>query len=143
MSISRCKALAIAGATLSAGVVCGFGVVAYASQPDATDARQEAPSAEQVRKVIEQRVGPSAPPQKGDKVVTGPWVAGEPAPDLTPVDLENGTSGFLRVFDLAKPTSELKTRKVDEKTTEFILPVYAEDGQTVIGEFVAGTATEE
>lgn len=143
MGVSTRRALAISAGALAAVIVGSMGVVATARPPGALDDPTGALSHEQAQELVLKRVGPTAPPEKGAGLSTGPWVAGEPAPDLTPIDLENGTSGYLRVFDLAKPTSELESRQITEKTREFLLPVYAEDGFTVIGEFVVGTGTEE
>lgn len=87
---------------------------------------------------------PTAPPKVGENVTIGPWHAAKPAPDLVPIDLEDGRSGFLRTYDLAHGSKNPKfERKTGEKSYETVLPVYAEDGHTVIGEFVAGTVSWE
>lgn len=80
----------------------------------------------------------------GEDVTIGPWAKDRPAPDLVPIDLADGRSGFLRTYDLANENKNPDfTRKVSEHSIETVLPAYAKDGQTVIGEFVAGTTTWE
>ena len=85
---------------------------------------------------------PTAPPKVGEKVTIGPWDATKPAPDLVPINLEDGRSGFLRTYDLAHGSDNPKfIRNTSDHSHEIVLPVYAKDGQTVIGEFVASTAS--
>lgn len=87
---------------------------------------------------------PSAPPKAGENVTIGPWAKDKPAPDLVPIDLEGGRSGFLRTYDLVNGSQNPDfIRTVNEHSEETVLPVYDKDGQTVIGEFVAGTSTWE
>lgn len=87
---------------------------------------------------------PTAPPAVGEKLKTGPWEAGKPAPDLVPGQTDDGKPGFIRVYDMANMNPEQqRTRRVDENTVEIILPVYAEDGHTQIGKLTTGVMTSE
>ncbi len=83
--------------------------------------------------------GPAAPPQRGEEVTIGPWRIGQAAPDLVPVDLPDGRSGYLRTYDMANGSQNPDFDRKRGSWTDTVLPVYAEDGQTVIGEFVGGS----
>ena len=84
--------------------------------------------------------GPTAPPKPGDDVKIGPWVKDQTPPDLVPIDLEDGRSGYMRTYDLAYGSQNPAFERKRGSWTDFVLPVYAKDGQTVIGEFVAGSS---
>ena len=85
---------------------------------------------------------PTAPPEPGVEPKVGVWAVGESPPDLVPVILKDGREGFLRTYDMAYGSFNPKfTRKTGPRSNQTVLPVYAEDGQTVIGEWVAGTAS--
>ncbi len=127
------RAVTIITCTIASGLIAGSGIVAWADSPrgDSDDAPGSAPV-------------PTAPPKVGEDVTIGPWAKDKPAPDLVPVDLEDGRSGFLRTYDMATGNQNPEfSRKTGKKSEETVLPVYAEDGQTVIGEFVAGTSSWE
>ena len=134
MNISR-KRLAVAfTASLATGLLVSGGVAAWSASED---------TPEDVLKQIETSA-PTAPPERGEDVTIGPWQKDKPAPDLVPVDLEDGRSGYLRTYDLAHGSGKPEfTRSTGKNSEETVLPVYAEDGQTKIGEFVAGTASWE
>lgn len=88
--------------------------------------------------------GPDAPPKPGEPVTIGPWAKDRPAPDLVPIDLPDGRHGFLRTYDMAHGSQNPEfSRKTGKHSDETVLPVYEKDGQTVIGEFVAGTSRSE
>jgi len=85
--------------------------------------------------------GPTAPPKPGEDVSIGPWTISKPPPDLTPIDLEDGRSGYLRTYDMAYGSQNPAFKRKVGRHFEIVLPVYAKDGQKVIGEFVAGTTS--
>jgi predicted ribosomally synthesized peptide with SipW-like signal peptide len=77
-------------------------------------------------------------------LTVGGMIPGQPDPDLVSIDLADGRSGFLRSDDMARSNSDRAfIRSTGENSEETVLPVYARDGNTVIGEFVAGTARWE
>lgn len=120
----------LAGVVLAGGAIVGGSVATVATSPDGGPGTRRS-----------EPVTPTAPPEPGKPPRIGPWKGGAPPPDLTPVELEDGRTGYLRLHDLGKPSSELKQRRVNQRTTETLITVYAEDGQTPIGEFVVGTST--
>lgn len=83
--------------------------------------------------------GPAAPPQRGEDATIGPWRIGQPPPDLVQIDLDDGRSGYLRTYDMANGSQNPDFDRKRGSWTDTVLPVYAEDGQTVIGEFVGGS----
>lgn len=128
MSISRRR---LAGA-LAAGLLVSGGAAAWSASEDTPkDVLQQSESS-----------APTDPPESGEDVTIGPWQKDEPAPDLVPVELEDGRSGYLRTYDLAHGSGKPEfTRSTGKNSEETVLPVYAKDGQTKIGTFVAGTAS--
>lgn len=132
VAITR-RAVTILACTIASGLIGGSGIVAWADSP--RDSSGDAPGSAPV---------PTAPPKVGEDVTIGPWAKDQPAPDLVPIDLEDGRSGFLRTYDMANGSQNPDfVRKTGKKSEETVLPVYAKDGQTVIGEFVAGTSSWE
>lgn len=130
MNISRRR---LAGA-FAAGLLVSGGVAAWSASEDTPeDVLQQSEAS-----------APTAPPESGEDVTIGPWQKDEPAPDLIPVELEDGRSGYLRTYDLAHGSGEPEfTRSTGKNSEETVLPVYEEDGQTKMGQFVAGTASWE
>lgn len=84
--------------------------------------------------------GPTAPPKPGDDLEIGPWTRDQAPPDLVSIDLEDGRSGYLRTYDLANGSQNPEFQRKRGRWTDTVLPVYAKDGQTVIGEFVGGSS---
>lgn len=137
MNRSNFKGGAVVVASVLAGLIVGGGVVAWAGDAPANDADDS-------WTVLDEMIRPTAPPKAGDAVTIGPWQSGKTPPTLTPGQTDDGREGYLRVYDMANATPDKQeTRRVDEKTIEIVLPVYEKDGQTVIGEFTAGSITEE
>lgn len=131
MAIAPKRAARIIACTLAAGLIVGSGFVAWADSPGGNSVEIPGPAP-----------APTAPPEAGQDVTIGPWEKDQPAPDLVPVNLPDGRSGFLRTYDMANGSQNPDfIRKVSEHSTQTVLPVYAADGQTVIGEFVAGTTS--
>ena len=140
MLVARRRAATIVACTLASGVIVGSGLVAWADSPDKPPVGLLTASNDP----LGLKEAPAAPPKLGEPVSIGPWEKGKAAPDLVPIDLEDGRSGFLRTYDMVHGSLDADfTRRVNENTTETVLPLYAKDGQTVIGEFVASTATWE
>lgn len=135
--MTRKRAAATIASALGVGLISGFSAVAWAE----SDEGSRAQTPEEIHNSIQ---APTAPPKPGSEPSVGPWTAGEAPPDLVPIQTEDGLDGYLRTYDMANLSPDkYKTRRVDENTVELLIPVYAEDGQTVVGEWAAGTATEE
>lgn len=135
--MTRTRTVTAVATALAAGLIAGMGAVAWAD-PEPTEPKFDA---ERIHNSIQK---PTAPPAAGEVPKIGPWVVGEAPPDLVPIQTEDGLDGFLRTYDMAHLSPENhKTRRLDENTVEILIPVYAKDGQTVIGTWAAGTASEE
>lgn len=132
MKSRRKRVTSSIAASLTVGVLAGGAVAAQSASSDGVapdDSGSEALTA--------------SPESDGDLTI-GPWQKNKPAPDLVPVTLKDGRSGFLRSFDLAYGSGKPEfTRSTGKNSEETVLPVYEKDGQTQIGEFVAGTASWE
>ncbi|GAA3530548.1 hypothetical protein GCM10022234_29700 [Aeromicrobium panaciterrae] len=140
MVVARKRAAMIVACAITSGLIVGGGIVAWAESPDDNSGG--------VLKNEKDLLGfdeaPTAPPKPGDDLTIGGWVRGKPAPDLMPIDLEDGRSGYLRTYDMAHgDENPAFVRRVSDQSEETVLPVYAKDGQTVIGEFVASTVSWE
>lgn len=138
---TRFRSTAVVGGALALGLALSGGLVAYASDTPASSPSASEKAAAALDKSIPR---PTERPAATEKLDIGPWQPNKPAPDLVPGQTDDGKPGFLLTYDLANANpDEQETRRVDDKTIEIVLPVYAEDGVTKIGDFTAGTITEE
>lgn len=62
----------------------------------------------------------------------------DPGPDLVAAYGTNGRCGFVRATDLPQPARTLAQALVDPSPEGRDVPLYAQDGVTVIGEFRSG-----
>jgi len=133
------RSATVAAGALLVGSVVGGGLVAQVSpSPHAPATSDKAAGA-----IDESIQRPTERPKDRSIIASGPWQAGQAAPDLIPAQTDDGQPGFLLTFDVAHADAENQmTRRVNEKTVAILLPVYAEDGVTQIGEFTAGTISE-
>jgi len=132
MTIRRSRAYSLVVASAAVGLATGAG--AFASANDDAPATRTQVSREALRPDVPLVAAPAAT----GKLSFGTWQQGKPAPDLVEGTTNDGKPGFLRTYDLANLDP---TKQKVEANGDLLIPVYAEDGRTIIGQWTAATVT--
>lgn len=117
----RPKTIAAAGASLVAGLLAGTLLLGHAT---AADAPSQQPTPGFGVNTSGQTYGSSA------------GVSHEDEPDLIEAIATNGEIGYVSKSDLYGDQPKAPEQAATEKLSDRIIPVYASDGTTVVGEFV-------
>lgn len=128
----------------------GFSVIYYISYARSYDDKDKDTNITQQLVIpTEENILQNGYPQNEQGETYGPAVPGKTEPDMVPAIGEDGVKGYVKVSDLTGPlpeTSAEALETMEEESGDFTVPLYLQDGITVIGKYIvshSGTTSEE